>query len=72
MQVEQEQIIIGNQPPQGCNPMILTTFSRSEGPYDNNGCLDEYNKVNRMFNTRLQQAFTNLQQSYKAYCTLII
>jgi hypothetical protein len=52
--------------------MILTTFSGNEGPYDNNGCLDEYNKVNSMFNTGLQQAFTNLQQSYKADGTSII
>jgi hypothetical protein len=47
-------------------------FSGSEGPYDNNGCLDECNKVNKVFNIGIQQAFTNLQQSYKVDGILII
>jgi hypothetical protein len=65
-------IIVGNQPPQGCSCVIPTTFSGSEGPDDNSGCLDEYNKVNRVLNIGFQQALTNLQQSYKADGTLII
>jgi hypothetical protein len=51
-------IIVGNQPPQGCNCVIPTTFSGS-------GCLDEYNKVNKALNI-------GLQQSYKVDGTLII
>jgi hypothetical protein len=65
-------IIVGKQLPEGCNFVIMTTFSRSEGLYDNNGCLDEYNKVNIVFNIGFQQALNNLQQSYKADGTLII
>jgi phospholipase/lecithinase/hemolysin len=64
-------IIVGNQPTQGCSPFILTAFSGS-GPYDSIGCLDEYNKVNRVFNRKLKQALTNLQESYKTDGTLII
>ncbi len=64
-------IIVGNQPPQGCSASILTPFLRT-GPYDTIGCLDEYNKVNRVFNTKLKQALTNLQESYKTDGTLII
>jgi len=58
-------IIVGNQPPQGCNCVISTTFSGNEGLYDNSGCLDECNKVNKVLNI-------GLQQSYKVDGTLII
>ncbi len=64
-------IIVGNHSPQGCSPIMLTKFGGS-GPFDSNGCLDEYNNVTRVFNARLQQALTNLQQSYAADGTLII
>ncbi len=52
--------------------MILTTFLGSEGLDDNSGCLDEYNNVNIVLNIGLQQALTNLQQSYKVNGILII
>jgi hypothetical protein len=64
-------IIVGNQQPQGCSPSILTPLLGT-GPYDTIGCLDEYNKVNRVFNKKLKQALTNLQESYKTDGTLII
>jgi phospholipase/lecithinase/hemolysin len=64
-------IIVGNQQPQGCSPSILTPLLGT-GPYDSIGCLDEYNKVNRVFNTKLKHALTNLQESYKTDGTLII
>jgi hypothetical protein len=52
--------------------VILTTFLGSEGLDDNSGCLDEYNNVNIVLNIGLQQALTNLQQSYKVNGILII
>jgi phospholipase/lecithinase/hemolysin len=64
-------IIVGNQSPQGCSGSILTPFLGT-GPYDTIGCLDEYNKVNRVFNKKLKQALTDLQESYKTDGTLII
>ncbi|KAH8936380.1 hypothetical protein BDL97_17G081400 [Sphagnum fallax] len=64
-------IIVGNQPPQGCSSSILTGFLGT-GPYDTIGCLDEYNKVNKVFNKKLKQALTKLQESYKTDGTLII
>ncbi len=67
-----KKIIVGNQPPQGCSCVILTTFLGSEGLDDNSGCLDEYNNVNIVLNIGLQQALTNLQQSYKVNGILII
>ncbi len=64
-------IIVGNQPPQGCSSSILTAFLGT-GPYDTIGCLDKYNKVNKVFNKKLKQALTKLQESYKTDGTLII
>ncbi|KAH8936382.1 hypothetical protein BDL97_17G081500 [Sphagnum fallax] len=64
-------IIVGNQQPQGCSPSVLTPL-RGTGPYDTIGCLDEYNKVNRVFNRKLKRALTKLQESYKIDGTLII
>jgi phospholipase/lecithinase/hemolysin len=64
-------IIVGNQPPLGCSPSILTAFAGS-GPYDSIGCLDEYNKVSQLFNIGLEHALTNLQEKYKVDGTLII
>jgi phospholipase/lecithinase/hemolysin len=64
-------IIVGNQQPQGCSPYVLTLLM-GRGPHDSIGCLDEYNEVNRVFNRKLKQALTNLQESYKTDGTLII
>ncbi|KAH9556222.1 hypothetical protein CY35_07G015200 [Sphagnum magellanicum] len=55
-------IIVGNQPPQGCNPAILTAFSGIPGiTKDSNGCLIEYSQVDREFNSQLQLQLTILQ-----------
>jgi phospholipase/lecithinase/hemolysin len=55
-------IIVGNQPPQGCNPAILTTTSGIPGlTKDSNGCLIEYNQVDIEFNSQLQFQLTILQ-----------
>ncbi|CAK9220712.1 unnamed protein product [Sphagnum jensenii] len=64
-------IIVGNQQPQGCSPSVLTPLLGT-GPYDTIGCLDEYNKVNKVFNRKLKRALTKLQESYKIDGTLII
>jgi phospholipase/lecithinase/hemolysin len=55
-------IIVGNQPPQGCNPAILTANSGNPGlTKDSNGCLIEYNQVDIAFNSQLQSQLTLLQ-----------
>ncbi|CAM6059798.1 unnamed protein product, partial [Sphagnum tenellum] len=55
-------IIVGNQPPQGCNPAILTANSGNPGlTKDSNGCLIEYNQVDIEFNSQLQSQLTLLQ-----------
>jgi phospholipase/lecithinase/hemolysin len=55
-------IIVGNQPPQGCNPAILTAFSGIPGlAKDSHGCLIEYNQVDIEFNSKLQFQLTVLQ-----------
>jgi phospholipase/lecithinase/hemolysin len=55
-------IIVGNQPPQGCNPAILTANSGNPGlTKDSNGCLIEYNQVGIEFNSQLQFQLTLLQ-----------
>jgi phospholipase/lecithinase/hemolysin len=55
-------IIVGNQPPQGCNPAILTAFSGIPGlAKDSHGCLIEYNQVDIEFNSQLQFQLTVLQ-----------
>jgi len=56
-------IIVGNQPPQGCNPAILTASSGIPGlTKDRNGCLIEYNQVDIVFNSQLQSQLTILQE----------
>ncbi|BFI42187.1 hypothetical protein MPTK2_8g06590 [Marchantia polymorpha subsp. ruderalis] len=55
--------MVFNVNPQGCQPQYLTLFADRHSERDSNGCLAAYNRVIRIFNSRLWKAVQNLRKT---------
>ncbi|KAL3677133.1 hypothetical protein R1sor_027081 [Riccia sorocarpa] len=53
--------MVFNVNPQGCQPQYLTLFGDLDAERDENGCLASYNRVIRVFNSRLLEAVRTLR-----------